>query len=137
MEGARVPLKGWQQAAVALGSALGALMDPRRADLIAALGETTGKPAFQRVLQRMKNSSEGREVLLEHPRVVSAQVSHAWDSPESTFGSAYARFMGSRNIPPDDRPPVRFMDTESWHMWPRLLVRCMTSGMCYLAFRPT
>ncbi|URD74792.1 hypothetical protein MUK42_25276 [Musa troglodytarum] len=112
-------------------------MDPRRADLIAALGETTGKPAFQRVLQRMKNSSEGREVLLEHPRVVSAQVSHAWDSPESTFGSAYARFMGSRNIPPDDRPPVRFMDTESWHMWPRLLVRCMTSGMCYLAFRPT
>lgn len=60
MEGARIPLKGWQQAAVALGSALGALMDPRRADLIAALGETTGKPAFQRVLERMRNSSEGR-----------------------------------------------------------------------------
>ena len=60
MEGAHVPLKGWQQAAVALGSALGALMDPRRVDLIAALGETTGKPAFQRVLQRMKNSSEGK-----------------------------------------------------------------------------
>lgn len=60
MEGACVPLKGWQQAAVTLGSALGALMDPRRADLIAALGETTGKPAFQWVLQRMKNSSEGK-----------------------------------------------------------------------------
>lgn len=60
MEGARVPLKGWQQAAVALGSAIGALMDPRRADLIAALGETTGKPAFYRVLERMRSSSEGR-----------------------------------------------------------------------------
>lgn len=60
MQGARVSLKGWQQAAVAVGSALGALMDPRRADLIAALGETTGKPAFQRVLERMKNSPEGR-----------------------------------------------------------------------------
>lgn len=59
MEGARIRLKGWQQAAVAVGSALGALMDPRRADLIAALGETTGKPAFQRVLERMKNSPEG------------------------------------------------------------------------------
>lgn len=56
MEGACVPLKGWQQATVTLG----ALMDPRRADLIAALGETTGKPAFQLVLQRMKNSSEGK-----------------------------------------------------------------------------
>ncbi|CAL9174552.1 unnamed protein product [Musa hybrid cultivar] len=106
MEGAHVPLKGWQQAAVALGSALSALMDPRRADLIAALGETTGKPAFQRVLQWMKNSSEGKEVLLERPHVVSAQVSHAWDLPESTFGSAYARFMGSRNFSPYDRPPV-------------------------------
>ncbi|CAL9151795.1 unnamed protein product [Musa hybrid cultivar] len=112
MEGARIPLKGWQQAAVALGSALGALMDPRRADLIAALGETTGKPAFQRVLERMRNSSEGREVLLERPRVISAEVSHAWDLPESTFGSAYARFMGTRNFSPDDRPPVRFMDTD-------------------------
>jgi ubiquinone biosynthesis protein COQ4 len=60
MLGARVQLKGWQQAAVAFGSAFGALLDPRRADLIAALGETTGKPAFDRVLQRMKNNAEGR-----------------------------------------------------------------------------
>ncbi|RZS10945.1 hypothetical protein BHM03_00042215 [Ensete ventricosum] len=100
LEGARVPLKGWQQAAVTLGSALGALMDPRRADLIAALGETTGKPAFQQVLQWIKNSSEGRV------------MSHAWDLPESTFGSAYAQFMASRNFSPDDRLAVRFMDTD-------------------------
>ena len=58
--GARVRLNGWQQAAVALGSAVGALLDPRRADLIAALGETTGKPAFERVLERMRRSPEGR-----------------------------------------------------------------------------
>ena len=32
--------------------------------------------------------------------------------PENTFGAAYARFMGSRNFSPDDRPPVRFMDSE-------------------------
>lgn len=60
LEGGRIRLKGWQQAAVAVGSALGALIDPRRADLIAALGETTGKPAFERVLERMKNNPEGR-----------------------------------------------------------------------------
>ena len=58
--GARVRLNTWQQAAVAVGSAVGALLDPRRADLIAALGETTGKPAFERVLERMRNSTEGR-----------------------------------------------------------------------------
>lgn len=60
VEGARVRLRGWQQAAVALGSAVGALVDPKRADLIAALGETTGKPAFERVLERMKRNPEGR-----------------------------------------------------------------------------
>ncbi|XP_059625021.1 ubiquinone biosynthesis protein COQ4 homolog, mitochondrial-like isoform X1 [Cornus florida] len=138
IEGARIHLNGWQRAAVALGSAVGALLDPRRADLIAALGETTGKPAFERVLQRMKNSPEGRAsgkavpnpnfskegqgfkpqcryecaILLERPRIISTKVGHAWDLPENTFGAAYARFMGSRNFSPDDRPPVRFMDTE-------------------------
>lgn len=59
-------LKGWQQAAVAVGSAVGALLDPRRADLIAALGETTGKPAFERVLERMKASPEGRVSFFFH-----------------------------------------------------------------------
>ncbi|KAI3831001.1 hypothetical protein MKX03_019235 [Papaver bracteatum] len=112
LQGGRIKLKGWQQAAVAVGSAFGALMDPRRADLIAALGETTGKPAFERVLERMKNNPEGRAMLLERPRVISANVGHAWDLPENTFGAAYARFMGSRNFSPDDRPPVRFMETE-------------------------
>ncbi|KMZ75518.1 Ubiquinone biosynthesis protein COQ4-like protein, mitochondrial [Zostera marina] len=109
---ARVPLKGWQQATIAVGSALGALMDPRRADLIAALGETTGKPAFQNTLYRMKRSQEGCEILLEQPRVISEKVKYAWDLSENTFGASYARFMGSRNFSPDDRPPVRFMETE-------------------------
>ncbi|KAJ9174050.1 hypothetical protein P3X46_017122 [Hevea brasiliensis] len=112
IESARIQLNRWQQAAVALGSAVGALVDPRRADLIAALGETTGKPAFERVLERMKRSPEGRAVLLERPRVISAKVGHAWELPANTFGAAYARFMGSRNFSPDDRPPVRFMDTD-------------------------
>ncbi|ONK79780.1 uncharacterized protein A4U43_C01F10000 [Asparagus officinalis] len=60
----------------------------------------------------MKNNPEGREILLERPRVISSRVSHAWDLPENTFGAAYAKFMGSRNFSPDDRPTVRFMETE-------------------------
>lgn len=58
--GARIRLNGWLQAAVAIRSAVGALLDPQRADLIAALGETTGKLAFERILERMKKSPEGR-----------------------------------------------------------------------------
>jgi ubiquinone biosynthesis protein COQ4 len=67
IEGGRIRLNRWQQAAVAVGSAVGALLNPRRADLIAALGETTGKPAFERVLERMKRSPEGRVSLFSTP----------------------------------------------------------------------
>ena len=59
-EGNRVALKPWEQAAVAVGSAVGALLNPARADLVAALGETTGGPAFHLMLERMRMSSEGR-----------------------------------------------------------------------------
>jgi ubiquinone biosynthesis protein COQ4 len=65
--GGKIRLNRWQQAAVAVGSAVGALLDPRRADLIAALGETTGKPAFERVVERLKKSPEGRVSLLFFP----------------------------------------------------------------------
>ncbi|CAA7059371.1 unnamed protein product [Microthlaspi erraticum] len=68
IERARVPLSRWQQAAVAMGSAVGALVNPRRADLIAALGETTGKPAFEMVLERMKKSPEGRLFIVKLAR---------------------------------------------------------------------
>lgn len=109
---ARVPLKPWQRAAVAVGSALGALVDPARADLVAALGETTGSIAFENMLARMRRSPEGRCILAARPRVTSASVGHAWDLPANTFGAAYAKFMGKRNFSPDDRPPVRFMDSD-------------------------
>eukprot|EP00494_Astrolonche_serrata_P008477 UN08517 len=84
MLAARVNLKGWQQAAVAVGSAFGALLDPKRADLIAALGETTGKPAFERVLQRMKNSAvrQGNSFGASSG-YNTTRVSHAWDMPEN------------------------------------------------------
>lgn len=49
---------------------------------------------------------------MDRPRVISARVGHAWDMPANTFGAAYAKFMGSRNFSPDDRPPVRFMETD-------------------------
>lgn len=44
--------------------------------------------------------------------MISTEVGHAWDLPPNTFGAAYANFMGSRNFSPNDRPPVRFMDTD-------------------------
>lgn len=53
-------LKPWEQVAVAVGSAVGALVNPARADFVHALSETTGGPAFHLMLERMKASPEGQ-----------------------------------------------------------------------------
>ncbi len=39
-------------------------------------------------------------------------MARAWDLPETTFGGAYARFMGTRGFSADERPPPRFLDDE-------------------------
>jgi ubiquinone biosynthesis protein COQ4 len=53
-----------------------------------------------------------QQILKERPRVIASQIQHAWDMPENTFGGAYAKFMGDRNFSPDDRPQVRFLESE-------------------------
>lgn len=42
---------------------------PRRADLVAALGETTGAAALSNMLARMQSSPSGRQILAERPRI--------------------------------------------------------------------
>lgn len=78
---------------------------------VAALGETTGVLAFQRMRDRMARDPEGQSILADRPRVTAASVAHAWDLPEGTFGAAYAHFMGSRNFSADERPPVSLHPT--------------------------
>jgi len=42
---------------------------PKRADLVAALGETTGEPAFRAIRDRMRRCESGRELLRLRPRM--------------------------------------------------------------------
>lgn len=97
--------------ALALGSALLAFRDPRRADLVAVLGETA--PATVRALRRLHNrmlaSPEGRDVLREKPRISAASAAHLSSLPENTFGRHYARFLARNRFSPDERPVTRFV----------------------------
>ncbi|KAG9140122.1 hypothetical protein Leryth_015748 [Lithospermum erythrorhizon] len=83
LQAARIRLNGWQQAAVVVGSAVGAVMDPKRI------------------------------ILEERPRIISSKLEHIWDLPPTTFGGAYADFMRTRNFSPDDRMPVRFVEEDA------------------------
>lgn len=85
-------------------------MYPARADLVAALGETTGTFALSRMHQQMLGDPVGQRILREKPRITDETLDRCWDMPSDTFGGAYAKFMGKRGFSANERPPVRFVD---------------------------
>lgn len=103
-----------QRVFLAGGSAVLALLDPERGDMVATLGETAplSTKALHYMKQQMQSTEEGRAVLREKPRIRSDTVDLASLSklPPNTFGYAYSHFMTSRNFTPDSRQPVRFVD---------------------------
>lgn len=97
---------------VATFSAFKALQNPKRADAVATLGETTGREALRRLRDGMRRDPDGRRLLAERP-VVSTQtvdVATLRALPPDTFGFAYADFMRSHAFDPDARDDVRFVD---------------------------
>ncbi|QDZ18165.1 ubiquinone biosynthesis protein Coq4 [Chloropicon primus] len=107
-----VPLNGVQKAALAMGSALFGVMSPQRADLVAALGETTGESALERNREKMLVTKEGRSIMNHRPRIREETLMELKVLPETTFGGSYWKFMSKRGFSPDERPPVRFVDDE-------------------------
>mmetsp|Transcript_28287 Transcript_28287/g.45819 ORF Transcript_28287/g.45819 Transcript_28287/m.45819 type:complete len:230 (-) Transcript_28287:774-1463(-) len=103
-----------QRAALAVGSAFIALANPKRADMVAVLGETTGVFALRQMRDNMAGDPTGRLILKERPRVTDKTVNLPAISllPKGTFGKAYADFMTGHHYSPDERPPVRFVEDE-------------------------
>lgn len=63
--------------------------------MIACLGETTGTETLQNILQMMKISPEGAQILSERPRINSNVIDLDALSrlPTGTFGYAYKKFL--------------------------------------------
>lgn len=103
-----------EKAALSVDASLRALADPRRADLVGVLGETTGAPALRRMRDRMRRDAVGRSILADRPRIRAHTVSaHALASlPERSFGRAYHAFLARHTFDPNDRSDVRFVDDE-------------------------
>ncbi|XP_053674143.1 ubiquinone biosynthesis protein COQ4 homolog, mitochondrial [Anopheles nili] len=108
----RIPVSNIQKLVLSAGSSLAALIDPRRHDMIACLGETTGREALEKMQHCMRNSEEGQQILSEKPRINTGTVdmSALEKLPENTFGYTYAKFMADNVITPDSRMEVRFID---------------------------
>ncbi|KAF8606396.1 putative COQ4 protein, responsible for restoring ubiquinone biosynthesis [Ceratobasidium sp. AG-I] len=107
-----VPLNWAENAFMAFGSALAALADPRRGDMVAALGETTAGPFLPRLRDEMIASPEGRAILKHRPRVNTDTVDMLALSrmPEGSWGHTYVTWLDRCGVTPDTREPVHYID---------------------------
>ncbi|KAI0450362.1 Coq4-domain-containing protein [Xylaria acuta] len=110
-----VPLTGVERAALAIGSGVMSFLDPRRGDLIAALGEATATPYFANRLRRaMLADSTGRRILRDRPRITSTSLDlpRLRSLPASTVGATYVAWLDREGVTPDTRAGVRYVDDE-------------------------
>ncbi|XP_078082840.1 ubiquinone biosynthesis protein COQ4 homolog, mitochondrial [Mustelus asterias] len=103
-----------QKVLLASGSALMALYNPYRHDMVAVLGETTGLLAIRKLRDGMRNHPEGNQILQERPRISTSTMDLASlrELPEGAFGREYVRFLDVNQVTPDSRMPVKFVDDE-------------------------
>ncbi|PWY82249.1 ubiquinone biosynthesis protein coq4, mitochondrial [Aspergillus heteromorphus CBS 117.55] len=108
-----VPLNFVERGALAVGSAVGALLNPRRADLIAACGEATATPYFiYRLRDAMLSDPTGRQILRDRPRITSEslQLPYLRTLPPNTVGRTYATWLDREGVSPDTRDNVQYID---------------------------
>ena len=110
-----VPLTFIERSALAVGSAITGLLNPRRADMIAALGEATAQPFFiTKLRNRMLSNSTGRRILRDRPRISSKTMSLEYlrKLPANSVGKTYAAWLDREGVSPDTRDSVRYIDDE-------------------------
>ncbi|ETN77752.1 coenzyme Q biosynthesis protein Coq4 [Necator americanus] len=110
-----VPLSLGSRVLLGLGSAAMAISDPRRGDMVAAMGEATApEPVLEKIRQRMASDISGARLLKERPRITNVTVNRKYleSLSENTLGKEYSKFLIGLNTSPDARPPVRFVQNE-------------------------
>ncbi|XP_026153528.1 ubiquinone biosynthesis protein COQ4 homolog, mitochondrial isoform X2 [Mastacembelus armatus] len=83
-------------------------------DMVAVLGETTGRLALINLRDRMRNDPEGYTVLTERPRIrlSTLDLTKLASLPDGSFGREYLRFLEDNRVTPDTRADVKFVDNE-------------------------
>ena len=111
-----LPTSPLQKVAAAAASAVLALRDPTRADMVGTLGEVTGARALAAIRDGLRATAGGRRILDERPTVAATGPADAArlraECAPGTFGRAYGEFMATHGFDADDRSPVALVDDE-------------------------
>ncbi|ETM33290.1 hypothetical protein L914_19452 [Phytophthora nicotianae] len=107
-----MPTTPLQKLALSVTSALTVFANPERGDMLAALGEVTGRDALRRIHARMCADPVGARILAEKPviRNENIDMDYLRALPAESFGRHYATFMDSHGFDADGRSLVRFVD---------------------------
>lgn len=91
----KIEISEFQRALLAIGASISALLDPKRHDMIACLGETTGVEALKKIYEKMSKTEEGRVILDEKPRINTKTVNFEIlkEMPHNTLGYNYWKFL--------------------------------------------
>ncbi|KAI0950881.1 Ubiquinone biosynthesis protein [Taiwanofungus camphoratus] len=107
-----IPLNWFEAGFLAVGSAFMSLANPRRGDMVAALGDLTSGPVLPQLRDAMLASAEGRRILKDRPRINTQTVdmNKLAMLPEGTFGREYVTWLERCGVTPDTREPVHYVD---------------------------
>jgi ubiquinone biosynthesis protein COQ4 len=90
-----------------------ALANPKRADLVATVGELTGVEALRRLRDKLLRSAQGRKTLQQRPKLQDSICIEKLKRLEpNTFGYRYEEFLSLHHFSPSERPVVRFIEDE-------------------------
>jgi len=106
------PVSNFQKGLLAAASAVSAVIDPYRGDMVAVLGETTGERSLRKLQLNMLNDKVGCEILNEKPIIDTDTciIEDLLTLPKNTFGYTYAKFMNRNGITSDTRSHVHYVD---------------------------
>ena len=110
-----IPTTSLQKAILSVGSAITALANPARGDMVATMAETTAfRPILKNIRDRMACDVVGRALLCHRPRITEETINREKLRllPDGTLGREYVRFLDQLHTSPDARPPVKYVDDD-------------------------
>ena len=73
---------------------LGAILDPRRGDLVAGLGDATSEGQLRLIRKSLMETKAGRKLMLEKPLISEGSLNLlSTEFPDDSLGKKYAEFM--------------------------------------------
>jgi ubiquinone biosynthesis protein COQ4 len=90
---------------------IGAILDPKRGDLVAGFGDVTAGLVISSLRKRMENSPSGKKLLKEKPLITeqSLNLPKLRGLPQTTFGKTYCDYMDQHHFSANERSVVKFM----------------------------